>query len=282
MSDKLFLTNSLYVLLIIALLALPGCKRGESNGRGDITSKDSVMIDKQETVLTNINNDSGNPPALIEWNHPRSGERLEERTRMVDTISRYYRFNDEQVLDAIMNVPRHWFVPASQQGAAYRDSPLSIGFDQTISQPYIVAFMTGQLGLDPEKKVLEIGTGSGYQAAVLSELTPQVFTIEIVEPLAHAASERLKKLGYDSIQLRCGDGYLGWPEEQPFDAIIATCAPEHIPPALIEQLKPDGRLVIPVGSVHGIQSLILVTKDDQGRIRKKELMMVRFVPLVRE
>ncbi|MBC8377870.1 MAG: protein-L-isoaspartate(D-aspartate) O-methyltransferase [Planctomycetes bacterium] len=201
---------------------------------------------------------------------------------MVNTIQRYYGLNDNTVLDAMFNVPRHWFVPEKFQRAAYANSPLEIGHEQTISQPYIVAFMTSLLELDPNDVVLEVGTGSGYQAAVLSEFTPHVYSIEILKPLAEAAKARLKQRGYDTIRVKCGDGYKGWAEHAPFDAIIVTCAPEHIPSPLVEQLAPDGKIVIPVGGRYRTQDLLLVTKNSQGRIIKKSMMPVRFVPLTRE
>ena len=178
------------------------------------------------------------------------------------------------------NVPRHWFVPEKKAHLAYTDSPLPIGYDQTISQPFIVAYMTSQLKLDKNKKVLEIGTGSGYQAAVLTEFTPHVYTIEIVEPLARTTAKRLKELGYTTINTRIGDGYKGWPEHQPFDAIIVTAAPGHIPDALLAQLAPGGRMIIPVGRTFSVQNLMLITKDSKGKITKKNLMPVRFVPMV--
>ncbi len=216
------------------------------------------------------------------WSHPRSDERLNERKHMVNKIKRLYRLHNKKVLDAMGAVPRHWFVPDKMQRHAYEDSPLPIGHDQTISQPFIVAYMTSLLQLDPNDVVLEVGTGSGYQAAVLSEFTPHVFSIEILEPLAETAKTYLRKRGYNTIRLKCGDGYKGWPQYSPFDAIIVTCAPEHIPSPLLEQLAPDGKIVIPVGGRYGIQDLLLVTKDEKGKITKKSMMPVRFVPLTRE
>lgn len=213
---------------------------------------------------------------------PRSGERLDERRRMVELIRSFYGLTDEKVLEAMLNVPRHWFVTGAMQRLAYSDRPLPIGYDQTISQPFIVAYMTSVLQLDENKKVLEIGTGSGYQAAVLSELTPHVYSIEIVEPLGLAAQRKLKDLGYTSIKVKIGDGYKGWPEYQPFDAIIVTCAPEDVPPALVEQLAVGGKIVIPVGRTYSVQQLVLLTKSKDGEVIKKTLMPVRFVPMLRE
>ncbi|MCH8966794.1 MAG: protein-L-isoaspartate(D-aspartate) O-methyltransferase [Planctomycetes bacterium] len=186
---------------------------------------------------------------------------------------------DAAVLDAMKSVPRHWFIPRWSQPSAYSDRPLSIGEGQTISQPYIVALMTEALDLTRESKVLEIGTGSGYQAAVLAEITPHVFTIEIVEPLARRAIKCFSEHGYTTIKTRIGDGYAGWPEHAPFDVVIVTCAPDHIPPKLIEQLKPGGRLCIPVGDERGVQSLRLVTKSADGELKTTDLLPVRFVPM---
>jgi protein-L-isoaspartate(D-aspartate) O-methyltransferase len=178
------------------------------------------------------------------------------------------------------SVPRHLFVPESLRSMAYQDSPLPIGHGQTISQPYIVAFMTELLDPRPEHKVLEIGTGSGYQAAVLSPLVKQVFTVEIVPELAQRSAELLKKLGYANVVVRQGDGYLGWPEQAPFDRIILTAAPEDVPKALIEQLKPGGKLVAPVGRSAWDQELILLEKGLDGKIRRRAVLPVRFVPMV--
>jgi protein-L-isoaspartate(D-aspartate) O-methyltransferase len=189
---------------------------------------------------------------------------------------------DSAILDAVRQVPRHWFIPGSMQRVAYADRPLPIGKGQTISQPYIVAFMTEALGLGRDSRVLEVGTGSGYQAAVLAEITPHVYTIEIVEPLAKRAIEYFKRYGYTTVKARIGDGYAGWPEHAPFDAVIVTCAPDHIPPKLIEQLKEGGKLCIPVGTEGGIQSLRLVTKSSEGKLTTADLMPVRFVPMTGE
>jgi protein-L-isoaspartate(D-aspartate) O-methyltransferase len=186
---------------------------------------------------------------------------------------------DERVLAALRTVPRHLFVPESLSADAYQDSPLPIGHGQTISQPYIVAFMTEALEMRPGDRVLEVGTGSGYQAAVLAELTDRVFTVEILEPLARQAEERLKRLGYASVRVRHGDGYYGWEEEAPFDRIIVTAAAGHVPPPLVRQLKPGGRIVIPIGGVYEVQTLMLVEKDADGRIGSRQLLPVRFVPM---
>ena len=187
---------------------------------------------------------------------------------------------DENILQAMRIVPRHAFVPSDYQAQAYADRPLPIGYSQTISQPYIVAYMTDILKLDLQSKVLEIGTGSGYQAAVAAELAQQVYTIEIIKELGESADQRLKDLGYSNIEAKVADGYYGWPEKGPFEAIIVTAASSHVPPALIEQLQPGGRLVIPLGSPWRAQELVLLTKEADGSVRSKGLMAVRFVPML--
>jgi protein-L-isoaspartate(D-aspartate) O-methyltransferase len=187
---------------------------------------------------------------------------------------------DSATLAALRAVPRHEFVPREHRGRAYGDHPLPIGYGQTISQPYIVAAMTEVLRLEPGMRVLEVGTGSGYQAAVLAEIGCRVHTIEIFQALATSARDRLRRLGYQDVTVRHGDGHHGWSESAPFDAIIVTAAAGHIPPALVEQLKPGGRMVIPVGSVYGVQNLILVEKDAAG-VRTRNLLPVRFVPMLR-
>ncbi len=186
---------------------------------------------------------------------------------------------DDRVLEAMRSVPRHEFVPPERQKEAYRDSPLPIGFEQTISQPYIVALMTEQLRLAAGAKVLEIGTGSGYQAAVLARLTPHVFTIEIVEPLQERASSALAAAGFETVRCRMADGYFGWAEEAPFDAIIVTCAAGHVPPPLWEQLKPEGRIVIPIGGPYEVQRLVVMTRLPDGKYRSETITAVRFVPI---
>jgi protein-L-isoaspartate(D-aspartate) O-methyltransferase len=189
---------------------------------------------------------------------------------------------DPRVLDALRKTPRHRFVAAELAPYAYDDRPLPLGYGQTISQPYIVARMTELLEPKSEHHVLEIGTGSGYQAAILSSLVAQVYTIEIIEPLGKSARERLAALGYKNIEVRVGDGYYGWPEKGPFDGIVVTAAANHIPPPLVEQLKPGGRMVIPVGNPFQVQTLMLVTKGSKGPhdLQVRSLMPVAFVPLV--
>lgn len=185
---------------------------------------------------------------------------------------------DPRVLAAMRRVPRERFVPEENRALAYGDHPLPIGHAQTISQPFIVAYMTERLDPEPDEKILEIGTGSGYQAAILGELIEEVYSIEIIEPLAERAAETLDDLGYENVHTRAGDGYQGWPEEAPFDAIIVTAAPDEIPQALVDQLKEGGRMMIPVGPVGGLQKLYLLEKSE-GRVVKTEVMDVRFVPM---
>ncbi len=187
---------------------------------------------------------------------------------------------DSLTLRSMGRVPRHEFVPAGNRSRAYGDHPLPIGYGQTISQPYIVAYMTEVIGAQPGMKVLEVGTGSGYQAAVLADLGAHVFTVELVRALATSATERLERLGYTNVTVRHADGHFGWNEEAPFDAVIVTAAAGFIPPALTAQLRPGGRMVIPVGSVYGIQNLVLVEKDRDGRLRTSNLLPVRFVPML--
>ena len=186
---------------------------------------------------------------------------------------------DPGVLEAIGTVPRHQFVPEDEMPYAYENRPLPIGRGQTISQPYIVAIMTDLLKVTSNSKVLELGTGSGYQAAILAELVDQVYSIEIIEFLGEQARKRLKRLGYSNVKVKIGDGYYGWEEHGPFDAIIVTAAGSHIPPPLIKQLKPGGRLMIPIGSAFMTQQLLLVNKEKDGKIITRQILPVRFVPL---
>lgn len=204
-----------------------------------------------------------------------------QRARMVATQLSSRDITDRKVLEVMGKVPRHLFVSPAYRNQAYADYPLPIDEGQTISQPYIVALMTQCLNLRPGQKVLEIGTGSGYQAAVLAHFTDRVYSIEIRENLAKKAAEALFRLGYANVQVRWGDGYFGWPEEAPFDAIIVTCAVNHIPPPLLDQLKEGGRLVIPLGSTLYFQTLTLITKVE-GKPKVKHISGVRFVPMIGE
>ena len=221
-------------------------------------------------------------PLRPDHKHPAFTERVKERARMVTRQIQARDVNDPNVLKAMRIVPRHAFVRPIEQRFAYIDNPLPIGYDQTISQPYIVGFMTEALKLKSDSKVLEIGTGSGYQAAVCAEIAKQVYTIEIVEGLAKRAKKCLKELGYPNVFARAGDGYFGWPDMAPFDAIIGTAAAGRVPPPLIEQLKPGGRMILPCGSPYGFQFLVLITKDKKGNLHKSNVMPVRFVPMTGE
>ncbi len=202
------------------------------------------------------------------------------RQRMVEEQIRARGIGDERVLSAMAQVPRHLFVPDGERRQAYEDHPLPIGSGQTISQPYIVALMTSLLGLTPQSRVLEIGTGSGYQAAVLSRLAAEVYSVEIVPDLAARALGTLARLGYDNIHVRIADGYRGWSEAAPFDAIVLTAAPAAVPQPLLDQLKPGGRMVLPVGGID--QDLVLMTKGADGSLKRQTVLPVRFVPMTGE
>jgi protein-L-isoaspartate(D-aspartate) O-methyltransferase len=211
-----------------------------------------------------------------------------QRKRMVEEIAGIARDTgaetgravfSERVMAAMAKVPRHEFVPAGQRANAYANRPLPIGQGQTISQPYIVALMTELMDVQPGDRVLEVGTGSGYQAAVLGELAGAVYTVEIVEPLGRVAAERLKRLDYRNVTTRIGDGYKGWPEQAQFDSIMVTAAPRQVPQALIDQLRPGGKLVVPVGGQSSNQSLLLIEKQADGKVTQRNVLGVRFVPL---
>ncbi len=204
----------------------------------------------------------------------------ERRARMVETQIAARGVRDPRVLSAMREVPRHLFVDSAQSAHAYEDHPLPIAGNQTISQPYIVALMTELADIEPGEKVLEIGTGSGYQSAVLSRLAKEVYSIEIVPELARASAERLRRLGYSNVTVKEGDGYRGWNEHAPFGAIIVTAAPDRIPQPLLDQLAPGGRMVIPVGSF--FQELKVLSKDKSGKISEKDILPVRFVPMTGE
>ncbi|MBA2433984.1 MAG: protein-L-isoaspartate(D-aspartate) O-methyltransferase [Chthoniobacterales bacterium] len=203
-----------------------------------------------------------------------------ERERMVKFQIAMRGVTDERVQKAMGKVPREHFVPEELRGRSYADRPLPIGYDQTISQPFIVAFMTEKLALKATDRVLEIGTGSGYQAAILGELAAQVYTIEIIAPLGKQAEATLGRLGYKNVHVKIGDGYKGWPEHAPFDAVIVTCAPDHVPQPLAEQVKEGGRIIIPVGPA-GAQELYLLEKKE-GKLRQRAVLPVRFVPMTGE
>jgi len=199
---------------------------------------------------------------------------------MVDTQIAARGIKDPSTLDAMRNVPRHEFLPLRLRSEAYNDYPLPIGHGQTISQPYVVAFMTEAIRPKPGEKILEIGAGSGYQAAVLAQTGAEVYTVEIIEPLAEMARQTLERLGYKNARVRHGDGYRGWPEEAPFDAIVVTCAPDKVPPDLVAQLKDGGRMIIPVGN--GMNQDLVLLRKTGDRIEEQSVLPVRFVPMTGE
>jgi len=216
------------------------------------------------------------------WVPPVFAEHQRERDEMVRVIRETYGMRDAAVLKAMATVPRHEFVAPAYVAEAYADHPLPTFYGQTISQPSIVAEMTHQLHLQEGEKVLEVGTGSGYQAAVLTHFTTQVYTIEIIKPMADSAAERLKRLGYGVVRVRCGDGFFGWPEAAPFDAILVTFTVERVPEKLLAQLKPGGRMVIPVADADGMEWLTILEKSPAGEVATRRLFPVRFVPMLRE
>lgn len=236
-----------------------------------------VRAGDPEEETTETAEAAGQP--LLEWFRPRFADRQEERELMVAHQIVARGVDDAGVLDAMRQVPRHLFVPEALRGDAYEDGPLPIGHGQTISQPLIVALMTELLDIRAGERILEIGTGSGYQAAVLSELTPNVYTMEIIRALGEEATDRLSSLGYETVQVKIADGYYGWPEMGPFDGIIVTCAAGHVPPPLLEQLSPEGVMVIPVGGSFEIQYLTRVTKDADGVVHSEMVAPVLFVPM---
>ncbi len=235
-------------------------------------------------AATNANDPNQKDKKLLSptHEHPAFSQFYEQRQKMVQRQIERRGVRDPNVLSAMQTVPRHAFVRADELHQAYDDCPLPIGYDQTISQPYIVAFMTEALALKPNSKVLEIGTGSGYQAAVCAEIAAEVYTIEIIKELAESAEKRLKELGYRNVSVKAGDGYFGWKEKAPFDAIIGTAAAGQIPPPLLEQLKPGGRMILPVEDRLGLQYLVLIIKDQKGNLHKENVMPVRFVPMTGE
>lgn len=254
--------------LLLALTSTIGCENPQNRASSPSSSSNTGTEEADEP--SDQSSDEG----------PESSSRFRrERRAMVRDQIAARDVDDEAVLEAMRSVPRHEFVPEGYRARAYADTPLPIGHDQTISQPYIVAFMTQALQVDDSHDVLEIGTGSGYQAAILSKLAGSVYSIEIVCDLAERARSRLDRLGYDNVTVKCGDGYKGWPKHAPFDRVIVTAAPPEIPEALVEQLAPGGRMVLPVGE--NIQELKVVEKKEDGTTETIEMMDVRFVPMVR-
>ncbi|MBN2561116.1 MAG: protein-L-isoaspartate(D-aspartate) O-methyltransferase [Phycisphaerae bacterium] len=263
--------------VVILLLLSAACRESATNA-GD----PNLPPPRKTTTLPATTLPTATGPVAARRAPPHARERQAERDRMVATQIAERGVRDPRVLAAMRDVPRHWFVPETYARQAYDDNPLPIGYDQTISQPYIVAVMTELLALKPGEKVLEIGTGSGYQAAVLAELTDEVYTIEIVEPLAKRTIELFNQKGYRTIHARIGDGYRGWPEEAPFDAIIVTCAPDKPPAPLVEQLAVGGRMCIPVNAEWGDQELIVLQKRPDGTLERRRVEWVRFVPMTGE
>ena len=268
---------------VLSMAVLCGC-----NGRNEATVAGGSS--EPQAAETQPATGPATQPATRPWEPPAppgAGAHTNLRHRMVETQLASPRdgrrpIRDPRVLDAMRAAPRHVFAPGHSPIAAYSDSPLPIGHGQTISQPYIVALMTELLEVTPASRILEIGTGSGYQAAVLAHLTPHVYTIEIVEPLARQAIEVLEEQGYTDIQCRIGDGYKGWEEAAPFDGIIVTCAADEVPAPLWDQLRPGGRMVIPLGPVGRVQELVVITKTDDGQRRMERVIPVRFVPMTGE
>jgi protein-L-isoaspartate(D-aspartate) O-methyltransferase len=259
------------VLAALAIVAVQGTfgSLGGSTGPADLAVPGIGGIAQAMAATATEDSHAADPPRE---------RRL--RQRMVEQQIRSRGVSSPQVLAAMAQVPRHLFVPDGERGHAYEDHPLPIGAGQTISQPYIVALMTALLGLPPQSRVLEIGTGSGYQAAVLSRLAAQVYSVEIVAELGARARGTLSRLGYQNVQVRIADGYRGWPEAAPFDGILLTAAPHAVPPPLIAQLKPGGRMVLPLGGFD--QDLIVLTKQPDGTVKEEKVLPVRFVPMTGE
>jgi protein-L-isoaspartate(D-aspartate) O-methyltransferase len=264
----------LTTLLILLILVTP--VYASLNGCSEAIVSPTVEIPTPEPTAITIEETATVPPDV------QVDIYSEARNRLVEQGIIGYGIDDPLVIDVMRRTPRHLFVPEDYLDMAYVNHPLPIGYGQTISQPYIVALMTQELGVGKDDRVLEIGTGSGYQAAVLAELGVEVYTIEIIGPLAEAASERLERLGYENVHVRHADGYFGWEEEAPFDAVIVTAAPDHVPQPLLFQLKIGGVMVIPVGPVGGYQELWRVMRVDEDNFSSISLGGVRFVPLTRE
>lgn len=259
-----YLTYYIPIIWIVIFIIFPSYPASQSVGGPEYLIAREIAFKTEASDTT-------------EWPRPRFEQREEDRQELVNSLGP--RITSENVREAMHHVPRHLFVPKDYRQYAYENRPLPIGHNQTISQPFVVAYMTQLLDLEAGEKVLEIGTGSGYQAAVLSELTPHVYTIEIVEPLGRQARARFDSLGYSTIETKIGDGYQGWKNYAPFDAIILTAAPPEIPQPLINQLSPGGVLVAPVGAANQTQVLTKITKLKNGRLKTKKILPVRFVPM---
>jgi len=278
----LFLLAVLAVLMVVLRTHAPsGPEATPARASEQIEEKPSPA-DPNKTSEPDLNDPNDRRLLRLLHKHRAFAERVEERASMVSRQIAARAVKDPNVLKAMRTVPRHAFVPSNMKRHAYADTPLPIGLDQTISQPYIVAFMTEALRLDPNSVVFEVGTGSGYQAAVCAEICREVYTIEIVEELAKSAKARLKELGYPNVFVKAGDAFFGWPDHAPFDAIIGTAAAGRVPEPLLEQLKPGGRMILPEGSPWGYQYLVLITKDKKGKLHRQKVMPVRFVPMTGE
>ncbi len=275
-NKKLAYISLLLSLLLLLLTIVLTAK--DSTPHLPIFAAENLSPPDANQAPADSNAASCDKPARPDHSHPAFGEQKEKRAEMVAEQIRSRGVSDPNVLNAMLIVPRHAFVRDSDVRSAYDDHPLPIGQGQTISQPYIVAYMTEALKLGPQDKVLEIGTGSGYQAAVCAEIAREVYTIEILDQLAESAEKRLKELGYNNVFVKAGDGYLGWPQKAPFDAIIITAAVEKIPKPLMEQLKVAGRIILPQGNPYGVQTLVLVTKQKESKTTQT-LLPVRFVPM---
>jgi protein-L-isoaspartate(D-aspartate) O-methyltransferase len=283
----IFLMALLFIIYNAMPLSVYGCDNSNIKGRIDNQNHD-VKPGSNENKSEENPSDKDDVPGKVEETkkEPRKKSlkeypRKDERFEMVKKQIEKRDIDDEEVLKAMRYVPRHLFIPELSRNQAYRDNPVPIGYGQTISQPYIVALMTDLLELDEKSKALEIGTGSGYQAAILAEIVEDVYSIEIVKELYKSSTSTLQSLGYDNIKTKHADGFHGWEENAPFDAIIVTAAADHIPPPLLEQLKIGGRMIIPVGMPHQIQRLVLVDKIEEGKITTNVVASVRFVPLTR-
>lgn len=266
--------NALFFILALTVFLIPlNCY--SNTAESERKSSNTTSVIEQLESLIKQKSDS------LTWERPRFDEREQEREYLVQTGIIGQGITNPSVIEAMLQVPRHKFVPEEYQRLAYQNTPLPIGYEQTISQPYIVALMAEMLEIKPGDKVLEIGTGSGYHAAVLSELTPYIYTIEILEPLGLRAAELYDELGYNTIENRIGDGYNGWEEHAPFDKIIVTAAADNIPQPLIDQLSPGGIIAIPVGRQDQTQVLTRLIKDENGGLRTERVLPVKFVPLTR-
>lgn len=272
MSRRLVIAASLSIALLAAAAVVFVRSDGEDPPAGVQSEPGSTENAPQ--------NEATRTPGTIPAEHPADDPYQQQRLQMVERQLRARDITDERVLTAMEAVPRHRFVSEGRRREAYADRPLSIGHNQTISQPYIVALMTQLAGVEPGDRVLDIGTGSGYQAAVLAEMDVEVYSIEIICELAEEARRRLQRLGYDNVEVRCGDGYQGWPEHAPFQAIIVAAAPDHVPQPLVDQLAEGGRLIIPVGRY--FQELLVIEKQSDGSVSRESVAPVRFVPMTGE